>query len=286
MRKWRGLSWYRREIRPCLRLAAGSTEDALVSLRFPIDGLDKGQGSIHMVGGSKAAQRRSFAMKNWEGIGLAKKFFQIFLNELFSQPDKKDEDQRNRTEVDKTSLFLLRVLCCSSHRPPDIWWHTQQKQEKRVQAKAYMWKTLLIQLLLCSVLLEPPLQPGHCSLFIPFLGPWLERMRSWADFVICAWVTCKLHDTASRIPWCWVQPSDGGFGASRETHFLPPFLCSQIITIRYNVKLVFTVEMWECPHGKFLPSSFHGGKKGSDSLHRQYILRLSRHISSQHLYYM
>ena len=51
-----------------------------------------------------------------------------------------------------------------------------------------------------------------------------------------------------------------------------------------ELKLVFTVEMWECPHGKFLPSSFHGGKKGSDSLHRQYILRLSRHISSQHLY--
>ena len=26
----------------------------------------------------------------------------------------------------------------------------------------------------------------------------------------------------------WVQPSDGGFRASRETLFLPPFLCSQI----------------------------------------------------------
>lgn len=108
-----------------MRLAAGSTEDGLVSLRLSIDGRDKGRGSIHMAGGSKAAQRISFAMKNWEGIGLAKKFFQIFPcykkpNELFGQPDKKDEDQRNRTEVDETSLFLLQVLCCPSHRAPDI----------------------------------------------------------------------------------------------------------------------------------------------------------------------
>ena len=107
----------RRETRQCSRLAAGSTEDALVSLRFPIDGLDKGQGSIHMAGGSKAAQRRSFAMKNGEGIGLAKKFFQIFPNELFGQPNIKDEDQRNRTEVDKTPFSVASAVLLFSQTP-------------------------------------------------------------------------------------------------------------------------------------------------------------------------
>lgn len=92
---------------------------------MPIDGLDKGQGSIHMAAGSKVAQRRSFAMKIWEGIGLVRKFFQIRPrykkpNELLCQPDKKDEGQRNRTEVDKPSLFLLGEPCCFSHRAPDI----------------------------------------------------------------------------------------------------------------------------------------------------------------------
>ena len=72
----------------------------------------------------------------------------------------------------------------------------------------------------------------------------------------------SLRDTASRIPW---------FGCSHltEASVLPEKLTFSLpfcaLRLHYNqvqcVELAFTVEMRECPHGKFLPSSFHGGKK-------------------------
>ena len=52
-----------------------------------------------MVGGSKAAKK----LLRHEKLGK-----------------EKEKDQENRTEVDKTSPFLLQVLCSSSHGTTDV----------------------------------------------------------------------------------------------------------------------------------------------------------------------
>lgn len=54
-----------------MRLAVGSVTDALVSDKIvnslcPLMGQTKGKSSVYMVGESKAAEGRRFAVKGWE----------------------------------------------------------------------------------------------------------------------------------------------------------------------------------------------------------------------------
>ena len=44
------------------------------------------------------------------------------------------------------------------------------------------------------------------------------------------------------------------------------------------MELAFTVEMRECPHGKFLPSSFHGGRKGGDISQTIHLKTLMKYL--------
>lgn len=263
----RGLSWYRRETRPCLS-RAGSTEDVLISLRFVHWWTDKGQGSMYtwQVG---AKQHREEACheklgRYWAGQKVLSDFpmFQKSRMNFSANPIKKDEDQRNRTEVDKTSLFLLQVLCCLLTEPlisDGILSRSRRRGSRpRPTVGKHCWFS--------HFLLSPPgapLQPGHCCLFIPFLGPWLE-----SDVKLGWFCYLCLGDqqafTTQHLGYLGVGCShlmEASSCFQRNSLFPSLSVLSDCITIRYNVKLVFTAEMQECPHGKFLPLVFLGKKK-------------------------
>lgn len=158
-----------------------------------------------MVGGSKAAKKLLCPAK------LGK---------------EKEKDQENRTEVDKTSPFLLQVLCSSSHGTTDVWWCVQPGVGWEGPGQGLLMEYAVDSVAsLCWVLLGPLCSLGTAVSSVPRPLTWKGCEAGLILFFVLGCPLASLHDIMSRGPWCC---GAAGCSASRDTHFLPTLLCSQM----------------------------------------------------------
>lgn len=165
---------------------------------------------------------------------------------------------RNRTGVDKTSLFCCKC-CVALLTEPGYLMAYRSRAGEEGPGQGLRWKNTVDSATSLLGPLEPPCMPGTVTFLHSFLGPWLERMWSWANFVICAWVTSKpsrhsIWYLGVGVAIWW------GFCFQRNSLFPPFSVLSDCITIRYNVKLVFTIKT-RVPHGNSFPLVFLGKKR-------------------------